>query len=238
VKLFYSPTSPFVRKVMICAMVRGIEGRIEKVTANPHLSPPELLAANPLSKVPALLTDDGVAIFDSPVICEYLDSVGDAAALFPPAGASRWRALVLQAVGDGIMDAAVARRGEQGKPQEAARDAFMARQKAAVDRSLAVLETNPPGAGLDSAGQMLLFHAAGVLGVIAALHQGLVFRPIGLLAAGGLVVGAALFSGDLALRAFAGHRLFPMAAPTGGFVLIASWLVLSAAALATLFRGN
>jgi glutathione S-transferase len=149
VKLFYSPTSPFVRKVMICAMVRGIEGRIEKVTANPHLSPPELLAANPLSKVPALLTDDGVAIFDSPVIGEYLDSVGDAAALFPPAGASRWRALVLQAVGDGIMDAAVARRGEQGKPQEAARDAFMARQKAAMDRSLAVLETNPPGAGLD-----------------------------------------------------------------------------------------
>jgi glutathione S-transferase len=149
VKLFYSPTSPFVRKVMICAMVRGIEARIEKVTANPHLSPPELLAANPLSKVPALLTDDGVAIFDSPVICEYLDGVGDAAALFPPAGPARWRALVLQAIGDGIKDAAVARRGEQGKPQEAARDAFMARQKAAVERSLAVLEANPPGAGLD-----------------------------------------------------------------------------------------
>lgn len=148
-KLFYSPTSPFVRKVMICAIARGIEGRIEKVTANPHVSPPDLLAANPLSKVPALLTDDGVAIFDSPVICEYLDSRGEAAAMFPPAGAARWRALVLQAIGDGMMDAAVARRGEQGKPQEAARDAFMARQKAAVDRALAALEANPPGAGVD-----------------------------------------------------------------------------------------
>ncbi len=95
-----------------------------------------------------------------------------------------------------------------------------------------------PGAGLDSAGQMLLFHAAAVLGGAAIIQQGLLWRPLALVAVCGLVVGAALFSGDLALRAFAGQRLFPMAAPTGGVILIASWLVLALAALIALSRGS
>jgi uncharacterized membrane protein YgdD (TMEM256/DUF423 family) len=94
-----------------------------------------------------------------------------------------------------------------------------------------------PGAGLDSAGQMLLFHAAGVIAAAAALQSGLLFRPLALAAAIGLVVGAVLFSGDIAMRAFAGHRLFPMAAPTGGFVLIASWLGVAVAAVVALARG-
>jgi len=93
-----------------------------------------------------------------------------------------------------------------------------------------------PGTGLDSAGQMLLFHAAAVIGVAVALHQGLLFRPLALAAAIGLVVGAALFSGDIALKALAVHRLFPMAAPTGGFISIASWLGLAAAAVVTFVR--
>jgi uncharacterized membrane protein YgdD (TMEM256/DUF423 family) len=95
-----------------------------------------------------------------------------------------------------------------------------------------------PGAGLDSAGQMLLFHAAAVLAMTGVLHQGLVHRPLGLLAIAGLVLGALLFSGDLALRAFAGHRLFPMAAPTGGTILIVSWLVLAVAGVIALTRGS
>jgi len=95
-----------------------------------------------------------------------------------------------------------------------------------------------PGAGLDGAGQMLLFHAAAVLAAATVLHQGLVFRPLGLAAAIGLVVGAALFSGDIAMRAFAGHRLFPMAAPSGGVILIASWLALGAAAVIALVRAG
>jgi glutathione S-transferase len=148
VKLHYSPTSPYVRKVMACAITRGIDGQIERVATNPHQSPPSLLADNPLSRVPCLVTDDGLALFDSPVICEYLDSVGDAAALFPQ-GAARLRALKLQALGDGILDAAVGRRGEQGKPREAARDAWMARQKAVVERALALLESDPPHRAID-----------------------------------------------------------------------------------------
>jgi uncharacterized membrane protein YgdD (TMEM256/DUF423 family) len=86
-------------------------------------------------------------------------------------------------------------------------------------------------AGLDSAGAMLLFHASAVIAAVAGTGQGLIPRPHGLVAAAGLIIGAALFAGDLALRAFVGHRLFPMAAPTGGIVLIVSWLLLAGAAL-------
>ena len=148
-KLFYSPTSPFARKVMACAIAREIEAQIEVLTTNPHVSPPDLIAQNPLSKVPCLVTDDGLALFDSPVICEYLDSVENALPMFPAQGGQRWRALKLQAMADGVMDAAVARRGEQAKLQEAARDTFMARQKAAIDRTLAEWEHEPPHKRVD-----------------------------------------------------------------------------------------
>ncbi len=87
-----------------------------------------------------------------------------------------------------------------------------------------------PGTGL-GAGHMLLFHAAALLGGSAVLHAGLLWRPLGLLALFGLVLGSLLFSADLTLRAFAGHRLFPMAAPTGGTMLIAAWILLALAAL-------
>ena len=126
-KLHHSPASPYVRKVRICAITRGIDGRIELVPCNPNTSPAALLADNPLSKVPTLVTDDGVALFDSPVICEYLDSLGEALPMFPAHGAARWRALKLQAMGDGILDACVPRRMEMQRPQDEGR--------AAVDRA-------------------------------------------------------------------------------------------------------
>ena len=94
-----------------------------------------------------------------------------------------------------------------------------------------------PGAGLDGAAYMLLFHAASVLGGAALAQQGLLWRPLALLALAAFLVGAALFAGDIALRAFAGHRLFVMAAPVGGIILIAGWLALAAAAIGALLRG-
>jgi glutathione S-transferase len=148
-KLYYSPTSPYVRKVMACAIIRGLDGRIEKHTTNPHESPPDLLADNPLSKVPCLVTDDGVSLFGSQLICEYIDSLGDALTLFPPQGAARWRALKFQSLGDGILDAAVPCRGELQKPKEAARDAQIARYKAAISRAVDVLESDPPHKHVD-----------------------------------------------------------------------------------------
>lgn len=80
------------------------------------------------------------------------------------------------------------------------------------------------------ASSMLLFHAAAVLAAVALTERGIVTAKGGLMAAFGFVVASALFAGDLSLRHFAGHALFPMAAPTGGTLLIASWLGLAVAA--------
>jgi uncharacterized membrane protein YgdD (TMEM256/DUF423 family) len=77
---------------------------------------------------------------------------------------------------------------------------------------------------------MLLFHALAVLATIALAERGILHFRIGMAAAWGFVVAAATFAGDLTLRQYAGHRLFPFAAPTGGTLLIASWLALAVAA--------
>jgi len=148
-KLYYSPTSPYVRKVMACAIIRGLDGRIEKQPTNPHESPADLVADNPLSKVPCLITDDGLPLFGSQLICEYLDSLGDELPLFPEHGAPRWRALKFQALGDGILDAAVPCRGELGRPKEDARNAQIARYMSAITRTVDALEADPPQKHVD-----------------------------------------------------------------------------------------
>jgi len=95
-----------------------------------------------------------------------------------------------------------------------------------------------PGAGLDNAAYMLLFHAIAVLAGVALLQQPLLLRPLMLGVLGGWVLGSALFAGDIALRAFVGHRLFSMAAPTGGVILILAWIALAAAAILGLLRSG
>ncbi len=95
-----------------------------------------------------------------------------------------------------------------------------------------------PGAGLDSAAYLLLFHAVAVLGAAALVQQGLLWPPAAFVAMAGYVLGGALFAGDVSMRAFAGHRMFPMAAPTGGTILIVSWLVLALAAFVIILRGR
>jgi uncharacterized membrane protein YgdD (TMEM256/DUF423 family) len=84
---------------------------------------------------------------------------------------------------------------------------------------------------LGAASSMLLFHSTAVLGTVALAEGGLLHARIGVVAAIGFVVAASLFAGDLSLRQYAGHGLFPMAAPTGGTLLIASWLVLALSAI-------
>jgi uncharacterized membrane protein YgdD (TMEM256/DUF423 family) len=83
---------------------------------------------------------------------------------------------------------------------------------------------------LGAASSMLLFHATAVLATVALAERALIHARLALFAAFGFVIAAALFAGDLTLRQYAGHGLFPMAAPTGGTLLIASWLVLAVAA--------
>jgi len=93
-----------------------------------------------------------------------------------------------------------------------------------------------PGAGLDSAAYMLLFHAVAIVGGVGLLDRGIGWRWPMLLALIGWVVGTALFSGDVSLRVLTGNRLFPMAAPTGGSLLIAAWALLAIAALGGVFK--
>lgn len=139
-KLRYSLTSPYVRKVMITAHETGVAGTIELIPTNPWAADTDLPADNPLSKVPTLITATGLQLYDSPVICEYLDSLHGGPKLFP-SGDARWAALRRQATADGILDAAVAARVESVmRPAELRWPQWSERQMAAIRRSLAALE--------------------------------------------------------------------------------------------------
>ncbi len=109
-KLLYSKASPFARKVRACAIALGLDRQIELVEVDAVAAPRVLIDANPLGRIPTLITEDGFAIFDSPVICEYLNGSSDVLPMIPQSGAQRWRCLRLEALGDGLMDAAVDRR--------------------------------------------------------------------------------------------------------------------------------
>jgi glutathione S-transferase len=139
-KLRYSPTSPYVRKVMMAAHEKGVVDRLQLETTNPWNSEPEFTRENPLSKVPALTIEDGTILFDSPVICEYLDSLGTGPKLFPSSGPQRWQSLRQQALGDGICDAAILRRLESNRPQGEQSKDWMERQKSTVARALDTIE--------------------------------------------------------------------------------------------------
>ncbi|MFN4089161.1 MAG: glutathione S-transferase family protein [Alphaproteobacteria bacterium] len=148
-KLHYSPTSPYVRKVMVTAIEAGVDARIEKAdaAASPVGVNPTLNADNPLGKVPCLVTDDGQALFDSRVICEYLDSVGGGK-LFPAAGPARWTALRRQAQGDGLLDAALLARYETAvRPGDRLWPEWRDGQKAKMARALDAFETEADSLG-------------------------------------------------------------------------------------------
>jgi len=141
-KLRYSPTSPFVRKVTVVAIETGLDARIERVptVVAPTKRNDEVARENPLVKIPALTTDDNLVIYDSAVICEYLDTLHDKAKLFPPAGPARWVALRQQALGDGILDAGILGRYEALRPKEFQWQDWMDAQLRKVRGALSALE--------------------------------------------------------------------------------------------------
>ena len=161
-KLAYSPASPYVRKVTACAIKRGLDKQVERVKIG--TTDPELLKFNALSKVPTLILDDGTCIFDSPVICEYLDSVGSAPKLFPAAGPARWKALTQEALADGILDATQPRRREIALPQDEGRKGYIALQQGKVARALDEFEKQADSLGnLDTIGEITIGCALGYL---------------------------------------------------------------------------
>jgi glutathione S-transferase len=138
-RLHSTITSAYARKAWVVAHETGLVDRIERIPTNPHHDE-YLRADNPLSRVPTLILDDGSVLFDSPVICEYLDSLHDGPKLFPPAGLERWRALRLQALGDGMLDSNVSRRNEVIRPAEEQSPHWIARQIRAVQGACAWIE--------------------------------------------------------------------------------------------------
>ncbi len=149
-KLYLSVASPYARTVRAFLLETGLAERVETRHTNPWDSAPELLRGNPLSKVPTLVTDAGRTLFDSPLICEYLDSLHGGAKLIPAAGPARWQALRLQSLADGILDAAVARIVESRRPEALRSTDWDARQAAAVTRALAVLEAEAEAEALEA----------------------------------------------------------------------------------------
>jgi glutathione S-transferase len=135
-KLLFSPTSPYVRKVRIVALEKGIASEIEIVPASPFDADGPVVAANPLSKIPALILEDGTALYDSPVICEYLDCLGAGPRLLPPNGQARWSALRLQALADGVLDAAFSSVMELRRPETERSADWIQRWRSAISRSV------------------------------------------------------------------------------------------------------
>jgi glutathione S-transferase len=138
-KLHWSPRSPFVRKVMIVAHELGLVERITCVrtvaaTTKPH---PALMEENPLSKLPTLVLDHGSVLYDSRVICEYLDGLAAGQKLIPADLGARMTALRRQALGDGLLDLLLLLRneGERAQPSPVHVAAFEAK-RAAVLRTL------------------------------------------------------------------------------------------------------
>jgi len=146
-KIFYAATSPFVRKCLVAAHELGLRERLELLpaAAHPVNRDAAIVARNPLGKIPTLIADDGAVLYDSRVICEYLNALGQGA-LIPSAPAARWRALVEQSLADGIMDAAVLARYETAvRPQALHWEDWRAGQLDKVTCGLAELERRAGG---------------------------------------------------------------------------------------------
>jgi glutathione S-transferase len=145
-QLLSHPFSPYGRKVTLATALKGLQDRVEvtQVDTTP-LDNPEITTANPLGKIPALIIDGDTAIFDSHVICEYLDSLAPAPVLFPKSGVERIKTLTLGSLADGMLDAALLLVYEKRfRPEDKRHAPWQERQQGKIDRALDFLERKPP----------------------------------------------------------------------------------------------
>jgi glutathione S-transferase len=171
-KLLSSPLSPYGRKVKMTLLMKGLADKVEIAVADTNPGDnAELNGINPLGKVPALIVDGKTAIFDSNVICEYLDSLAPSPVLFPKSGPERWTTLVLGSLADGILDAALLLVYEKRfRPEDKWHPAWQQRQHAKIDRALDQLEKSPPAWGASpDYGHLTL---ACALGYLDFRHEG------------------------------------------------------------------
>lgn len=147
-QLRHAPTSPYARKVRVLAQEAGLSERIELIATNPY-DPSNLSDINPLSTVPVLVTDDGMALCDSPVICAYLDSLHDGESFTPDSGKARFEDLNLQALADGVLDAGLSRMGEiRLRPEAFQWEGHHDRMRVKVSRTLDLFEKMVAGGSI------------------------------------------------------------------------------------------
>ena len=170
-KLMYSPTSPYVRKVMVLAIEAGLDKKIDRetVATTPVAPNRDLAKTNPLVKVPSLRAE-GLSLYDSPVICEYLDSKHRKKKFFPAKGKARFNALRQQALGDGMLEAAILGRYESVRPEQYRWQEWIDAQLRKVRGALAALdkavedgELGPVSGAVPTIGQITIGCALGYL---------------------------------------------------------------------------
>lgn len=150
-KLHWSPRSPFVRKVTILLQETGLDKQVSHIRSVAAIAVPNaaLMLDNPLSQIPTLVLDDGQALYDSPVICEYLDSLHDGPRFFPAAGPARWLALRRQALADGMLTILLVWRQERMKTSAQQLPDWLASFATKINASLARLEQEAPALSRD-----------------------------------------------------------------------------------------
>lgn len=161
-KLWYAPTSPFARKARIAIHELGLADEIELVETDPWTDP-RLRELNPLAKVPTLELDDGAALYESSVICDYLDAIAGPRRLFPRGGEERWQTLLLQSLADGACMAAARLYADEQRPETERSEAMMDRFRVALDTALAELEATGLAVGAPTIGEIAVAALLGYL---------------------------------------------------------------------------
>ena len=142
-RLFISPASPFVRKCRIVIREKGLTGRVEEVVADPYADDPDLLKANPIAQIPALIDDQGRAWADSPLICQWLDFQGSGPRLVPD-GEARWDVLRRESAADGVLELGVKWLLELRRPETERSAHWMNRWREGILRGLDAIEARSP----------------------------------------------------------------------------------------------
>ncbi len=143
-KLYITVPSPFARKCRIVAREKGLIDRIEEIAVDPYANAPELLVSNPVVQVPTLIAEDGLPLNDSPVICEYLDGLGEGPRLLPTDGAERLRVRRLETLGNQVLEMGVKLVLEKRRPESEQSPTWIARWTENMARALDALEAVCP----------------------------------------------------------------------------------------------
>ncbi len=162
-RLLMTPTSPYARKCRIVVRELGLESRVEEVAVDPYGDTPTLLAANPIAQVPALVTDEGEVLIDSPLICAWLDAQAGGRLLPSVAEPAHWRVRRTETLGQGVLEMAVKLVLESRRPESERSPHWLARWSANLDRALDAAEARAAEATLEDLGGLTLAVAVGYL---------------------------------------------------------------------------